>query len=169
MGSHIQEKEQANTVKTLWADTLVSGQLYLLPPWQNPVWTLAHTNSVLTHSRKRPAPVADIFSASRRCPLTGASTVYDQQRLNLIHVTMWFVQWQTLSVPAVMLWFGDQYKWTTKLLICRLLQGSFPAVSQVHLGTHSLLETQCLTWKIGKCKWKQGEQDVVWNKHILCD
>ena len=27
------------------------------------------------HSRKQPAPVADTFSASRGCPLTGASTV----------------------------------------------------------------------------------------------
>ena len=48
---------------------------YLRPPWQNPVWTLTHTNSVCTHSRKRPAPVADSFSAFRGCPLTGASTV----------------------------------------------------------------------------------------------
>ena len=33
----------------LWADTLVSGQLYLRSTWQNPVWTLAHTNPVFTH------------------------------------------------------------------------------------------------------------------------
>ena len=63
------------TVEALWADTLASDQLYLRPPWQNPVWTVAHTNSVLAHSRKRPAPVADTFSASQGCPLTGASTV----------------------------------------------------------------------------------------------
>ena len=42
----------ANTVEALWADTLVSAQLYMYlhvrPPWQNPVWTLhvAHTNVV---------------------------------------------------------------------------------------------------------------------------
>ena len=41
--------------EALWMDTLVSGQLFLRPPWQNPVWTLA----------KRPGG----------CPLTGASTV----------------------------------------------------------------------------------------------
>ena len=43
--------------------------------WQNPILTLAHTNSVSTHSRKQPAPVADTFSAFRGCPLTRASTV----------------------------------------------------------------------------------------------
>ena len=31
-----------NTVEALWADTLVSGQLYIRPPSQNPIWTLAH-------------------------------------------------------------------------------------------------------------------------------
>ena len=65
---HIQSK--------LWAATLISGQLYLRPPCQNPVWTLVHTNSVFTHSRKRPAPLVDTFSASRGCPLTGASAVF---------------------------------------------------------------------------------------------
>ena len=65
-----------SAVEALWSDTLdlVSGQLYLRPPWQNSVWTLVYINPVLTHSRKRPAPVADSFSASRGCPLTGAST-----------------------------------------------------------------------------------------------
>ena len=56
-------------------------QLYVRPPWQNPVWTLAHTNSVFIHSRKRPVPFADTFFASRGCPLTGASTVLPLGRL----------------------------------------------------------------------------------------
>ena len=43
----------------------------------NPVWTPAHTNSVFIHSRKRPAPVADTFPASQGCPLTGVSTVFE--------------------------------------------------------------------------------------------
>ena len=64
-----------NTVKALWADTLISGQLYLQPLWQNPIWTLAHTNSVFTHSRNRPASVAETFPASRECLLIGAFTV----------------------------------------------------------------------------------------------
>ena len=64
-----------DTVEALWVDTLVSGQLYLQPPYQNPVLTLAHKNSVFTHSRKRPASVVDTFSASQGCPLSGASTV----------------------------------------------------------------------------------------------
>ena len=61
------------TVKALWADThkrtaLLTAALAKLH------FTLAHTNSAFTHSRKRPAPVADTFSASRGCSLTGAST-----------------------------------------------------------------------------------------------
>ena len=54
-----------STVEVLWADTHKQTQLYLRLPWQNPVWTLAHTNSVFTHSRT----VEDTFSASRGCPL----------------------------------------------------------------------------------------------------
>ena len=65
-------------VEVLRADTLISGQLYLWPLWQN----LAHTNSVFTHSHKRPAPVADTFSVFRGCPLTEALTVL---RLPLDH------------------------------------------------------------------------------------
>ena len=78
-----------NTVEVLWADTrkrtaqltavLTLSRLGLCQ-WRNPIWTLAHTNSVFTHSHKRPVPVAYPFSASRRCPLTGASTV----RIHLI-------------------------------------------------------------------------------------
>ena len=50
--------KRANTVEALWTDTLVSGQLYLRPPWQNPVWTLIQTLYlhilISGHSRKRP-------------------------------------------------------------------------------------------------------------------
>ena len=60
-----------NTVEARWADTLVSGQVCLRPPWQDPIWTLVHTNSVFTHSCEQPAPV----SAPPGCPLMGASTV----------------------------------------------------------------------------------------------
>ena len=55
-------RECVNTVEALWADTLVSGQLYLRPPWQNLVCTPAHTNSVFAHSCKRPAPEAIFYS-----------------------------------------------------------------------------------------------------------
>ena len=37
-----------------------------------PIWTQAHTNSVSTHSRKRPVPVVDSFSASRGCSAYGS-------------------------------------------------------------------------------------------------
>ena len=63
------------TVEAPLTDTLVSGQLYLRPPSQNPDLFNSHTNSVFSHSRKRPAPVTDTFFAPRGCPLTRASTV----------------------------------------------------------------------------------------------
>ena len=56
-------------------DNLVSGQLYERPPSQNPVLLNFRSNSILSHSRKRPAPVKDTFFAPRGCPLTRASTV----------------------------------------------------------------------------------------------
>ena len=51
----------ATTVKALPTDTLISGQLYLRPPSQNPVFLNSYTNSVFSHSRKRPALVMDTF------------------------------------------------------------------------------------------------------------
>ena len=41
------------TVDALWVDTLVSGQLNLRLPWQNPAWTLSDTNSVSGQLRLR--------------------------------------------------------------------------------------------------------------------
>ena len=38
-----QTNAKPNTVEALWADTLVSRQLYLQLPWQTPVWTLIQT------------------------------------------------------------------------------------------------------------------------------
>ena len=45
-----------------------SGQLYLRPPSQNPILLNSETNSVFSHSRKRPAPVTDTFFATRGYP-----------------------------------------------------------------------------------------------------
>jgi len=56
-------------------DTLVSGQLLLRPPSENPVFLNSHTNSVFLHFRKRQVEVMEILSASRECPLTRASIV----------------------------------------------------------------------------------------------
>ena len=53
--------EQAIFGEALLMDTLVSGQLYLRPPSQNPVLLNSHTNFLFLHSRKRPAPVTDTF------------------------------------------------------------------------------------------------------------
>ena len=47
--------------------------------------SIAHTNSVFTHSSKWPAPVADTFSASKGCPLTGALTVVQNLYLQALH------------------------------------------------------------------------------------
>ena len=52
-------------MEALLTDTPVSGQAYLRPPSQKPVFLNSHTNSVSLHSDKRPAPVTDIFFASR--------------------------------------------------------------------------------------------------------
>ena len=53
---------KSSTIKAPLTDTLASGQLYLQPPSQNPVLLNSRTNSVFSHSRKRPAPVTDTFS-----------------------------------------------------------------------------------------------------------
>ena len=45
------------TVEALQTDTLVSTQLYLWQPSQNFAFLNSHTNSVLLHSRRQPAPV----------------------------------------------------------------------------------------------------------------
>ena len=65
-----------STVEALVTDTLVSGQLYLLPPSLNPVLLNSNTNSVFSHSCKRPAPGTNTFYAYWGCPLTRASIVY---------------------------------------------------------------------------------------------
>ena len=63
------------------SDTLVSGQLLLTAaltkPCLNSSW---YKLCSYTDSRKRSAPVADTFYASRECPLTGASTVEEMVR-----------------------------------------------------------------------------------------
>ena len=51
----------AYTVEAPLTDTLVSGQLWLWPPSQNPILLNSHANSVFAHSRKWPAPVTDSF------------------------------------------------------------------------------------------------------------
>ena len=66
---------QCYTVKAPLTDTLISGQLSLRPPSQNPVSFNSHTNSVFSHSRKWPAPVTDNLFGPQGCPLTRASTV----------------------------------------------------------------------------------------------
>ena len=64
-------------MEPLLTDTVISRQLHLRLPSQNPVhFPNSHTNSVFLHSRKRPAPaVTETFFASRGCPLTRISTV----------------------------------------------------------------------------------------------
>ena len=63
------------TVEAPLTDTLVSGQLYLWPPSQIPVLLNSHTNSIFSHSSRRPTPVSDTSFVPRGCPLTGALTV----------------------------------------------------------------------------------------------
>ena len=46
-------------------DTVVSGQLYLRPHSQNPDLLNSHSNSVFSHSPKRPAQLRILFRAPR--------------------------------------------------------------------------------------------------------
>ena len=67
-------------MEALLTDTLVSEQLCLRPPSQNPVFLTSHKNFVFFHSLKRPAQATNTFFASWGCPLTRASTVVLRMR-----------------------------------------------------------------------------------------
>ena len=54
------------TVEAVWANTLISGQLYIRPPWQNPVWTLAHTLLICTNSTQQMYTFPQVASSSCR-------------------------------------------------------------------------------------------------------
>ena len=100
----------AYTFDNLWADTLASRQLYLRPPWQNPVWILAHTNSVFTHSSKRPALVADTFQFCFPMLLTRASTLIQWSNMQTISIydQLWLLyinmDYFLLFIPRVIQW-----------------------------------------------------------------
>ena len=55
------KKGKINTAEALLTGTLISGQLNLWPPSQNPVFLNYHTNSVFLHPGKQPASVTDTF------------------------------------------------------------------------------------------------------------
>ena len=65
-------------MEALVTDTLVSKQLHLRPPLQKSVFLNSCTNPVFLHSRKRPGPGTNTFSASRKCPLTRGYTVLQE-------------------------------------------------------------------------------------------
>ena len=65
----------AHAVQAPLTDTLVSGQLLLRPPSENPVFLNSYTNSAFLHSSRRPVTVTKILSVSRAYPLTRASIV----------------------------------------------------------------------------------------------
>lgn len=73
--SHVVLALKVSTVQALLIDTLVSGQLLLRPPSENPVFLNSYTNSAFLHSRKRPVTVTKILSVSGAYPLTRASIV----------------------------------------------------------------------------------------------
>ena len=73
--SHVVLALKVSTVQALLIDTLVSGQLSLRPPSENPVFLNSYTNSAFLHSRKRPVTVTKILSVSGAYPLTRASIV----------------------------------------------------------------------------------------------
>ena len=71
--SHVVLALKVSTVQALLIDTLVSGQLLLRPPSENPVFLNSYTKSAFLHSCKRPVTVAKILSVSWAYPLTRAS------------------------------------------------------------------------------------------------
>ena len=71
--SHVVLALKVSTVQALLIDTLVSGQLLLRPPSENPVFLNSYTKSAFLHSCKRPVTVTKILSVSRAYPLTRAS------------------------------------------------------------------------------------------------
>ena len=62
-------------LRTDLTDTLVSGQVYLRPLKQNPVFLRSHTNSVFLHSRKRPALVMSAYENFHCTSNLGANLV----------------------------------------------------------------------------------------------
>ena len=75
--SHLQTImcQSCYTVEALPTNTLISRQLFLRLPSQNPVFLDSQTNALFFHSCKWPAPVTNTFFASQGCLLTRASTV----------------------------------------------------------------------------------------------
>ena len=78
--AHVSNQSCSSSVESKYSassqiDTLVSGQLLLQPPSENPVFLHSYTNSAFLHSRKRPVTVTKILSVSRAYPLTRASIV----------------------------------------------------------------------------------------------
>ena len=65
------------TVEAPLTDTLVSGQLYLRPPSQNPVLLNSDTKSVFSRSRKGPAPVIASDGAFFQAPRVSAYESFD--------------------------------------------------------------------------------------------
>ena len=76
--SHVVLALKVSTVQALLTDTLVSGQLLLRPPSENPVFLNSFTNSAFLHSRKRPVTVTKILSVSRAYPLTSYKSFHCQ-------------------------------------------------------------------------------------------
>ena len=62
--SHVVLALKVSTVQALLIDTLVSGQLLLRPPSENPVFLNSYTKSAFLHSCKRSVTVTKILSVS---------------------------------------------------------------------------------------------------------
>lgn len=81
------------TVEALQTDTLVSAQLYLWQPSQNFAFLNSHTNSVLLHSLRQPAPVL------LRTPFLYPEGVHLWQLpLYVIHFISWTMKFRTQTL-----------------------------------------------------------------------
>ena len=67
--AHVSNQSCSSSVESKYSAsspnrTLVSGQLLLRPPSENPVFLNSYTNSAFLHSCKRPVTVTKILSVS---------------------------------------------------------------------------------------------------------
>ena len=148
-------------------DTLVSGQLYLRPPSQSPDLLNSHTNSVFSHSRKRPAPVTDTFFAPRGCPLMRASTVFSFCHAILARLERRL--WRT--VPSFRRLFIDVQDKFSDRLIKELLNSVFAKYRDLSVASRSIIRLS-LRQRIDplatdKSRYFAQPHPIIVNYHLL--
>ena len=89
------------TVEAVLTDAVVSGQLYLRPLSQNPVFLNSQTNSVILHSRKRTAPVLDTFFTPGGCQEVKSEYRNVSASLKCVRISRIASLWNLLHVKTL--------------------------------------------------------------------